>query len=434
MANKQININFNNGSLIDETGAILMTVPTISYKANPTWELHFVTVAEDGAITPVNLTSATAWHAAIDTDFDSDTDPMVRTLDTGIDHSDALSGILKVSLNAATSSFYEKVNKKERVQAYFEVRGIDGEDKVIYDYHFRTYALGAIDPEGGEPLPIESGGVTINDVNAIVNGAVNGLQPLITESAMLDYDLISGAPLVPSKTSDLYNDSGFVTITAVNAAVSGKQDKIDANNKLDYSLLSGTPTIPTVNDATITFTQGGTTKGTITLNQSSDATIALDAGGGGGGGDYDAEINYLSGIIDAQNARLLVLEGLLSGFAQELMTFTVSGNTTERMMITSGMTASTSGVQVAGATLYTQFNTTYAWNETLGCYSNTDDSLTLSFDSNGSVWQLNDNGTTYYESPTCADDSLSNITGAFHWDDFIGMTETDELTLSIVNS
>lgn len=40
--------------------------------------------------------------------------------------------------------------------------------------------------------------------------------------------------------------------------------------------------LPTVNNATITFTQGGTTKGTITLNQSSDATIALDAGGGGG--------------------------------------------------------------------------------------------------------------------------------------------------------
>ena len=37
--------------------------------------------------------------------------------------------------------------------------------------------------------------------------------------------------------------------------------------------------IPTVNDSIITFTQGGITKGTITLNQSSNATIALDAGG-----------------------------------------------------------------------------------------------------------------------------------------------------------
>lgn len=157
MANKQININFNNAQLIDDVGAVLMTVPTIAYKAAPTWELHFVTVAENGTLNPVNLTSATAWHAAIDTDFDAETLPMVRTLDTGIDHSEAASGIIKVSLDAATETFYQKINRRERVQAFFEVRGLDGEDKVIYDYRFRVYALGAVDPEGGSPLPVISG-------------------------------------------------------------------------------------------------------------------------------------------------------------------------------------------------------------------------------------------------------------------------------------
>ena len=44
-----------------------------------------------------------------------------------------------------------------------------------------------------------------------------------------------------------------------------------------------TSDIPTVNDPTITFTQGGVTKGSITLNQSSDQTIDLDAGGSSGG-------------------------------------------------------------------------------------------------------------------------------------------------------
>lgn len=46
-----------------------------------------------------------------------------------------------------------------------------------------------------------------------------------------------------------------------------------------YNDLSNKPSIPTVNNSTITFTQGGTTKGTITLNQSGNETIALDAGG-----------------------------------------------------------------------------------------------------------------------------------------------------------
>lgn len=51
-----------------------------------------------------------------------------------------------------------------------------------------------------------------------------------------------------------------------------------------YTDLLNQPTIPTVNNATITVTQGGTTKGTFTLNQSSNATIALDAGGGSSDG------------------------------------------------------------------------------------------------------------------------------------------------------
>lgn len=38
-----------------------------------------------------------------------------------------------------------------------------------------------------------------------------------------------------------------------------------------------------IHNPTITFTQGGTTKGSISLNQSTDQTIALDAGGSGGG-------------------------------------------------------------------------------------------------------------------------------------------------------
>lgn len=50
----------------------------------------------------------------------------------------------------------------------------------------------------------------------------------------------------------------------------------------EYSDLINTPTIPTVNNAIITITQGGVTKGSFTLNQSLDDTIALDAGSGGG--------------------------------------------------------------------------------------------------------------------------------------------------------
>lgn len=61
------------------------------------------------------------------------------------------------------------------------------------------------------------------------------------------------------------------TVTLATVATSGS-----------YNDLSNKPTIPTVNNSTITFTQGGVTKGSFTLNQASGDTIALDAGGGGG--------------------------------------------------------------------------------------------------------------------------------------------------------
>lgn len=54
-------------------------------------------------------------------------------------------------------------------------------------------------------------------------------------------------PKVPVNTSELTNDSGFITSSA----------------------------LPTVNDATLTITQNGTSKGTFTANDADDTTIAL---------------------------------------------------------------------------------------------------------------------------------------------------------------
>lgn len=118
---------------------------------------------------------------------------------------------------------------------------------------------------------------------------------------------------VPTKTSEITNDSGYLTS---HQDISGKLDKTgDASNvtntftsatsrtnlttgeKLSVSLgkimkwftdlktvafsgsyndLSNKPTIPTVGNGTITITQNGTTKGTFTTNQNGNATIDLE--------------------------------------------------------------------------------------------------------------------------------------------------------------
>ena len=110
---------------------------------------------------------------------------------------------------------------------------------------------------------------------------------------------MSNTPTIPTKTSDLTNDSGFITgITSSDVTTALGYTPYDNTNPNGYTSNVGTVTsvnntnpdangnvslsIPTVNDATITITQGGVTKGTFTLNQSSSDTIALDGGSSSG--------------------------------------------------------------------------------------------------------------------------------------------------------
>ena len=92
------------------------------------------------------------------------------------------------------------------------------------------------------------------------------------------YNDLTNKPTIPAAqvNSDWNASSGV-------AEILNKPNLATVATSGSYNDLSNTPTIPTVNDATITLTQGGVTKGTFTLNQSTAATIALDAGGGASG-------------------------------------------------------------------------------------------------------------------------------------------------------
>lgn len=116
-----------------------------------------------------------------------------------------------------------------------------------------------------------------------------------------------------------YVTSSTLTTTLADYVLSSSLATVATSGS--YNDLADKPTIPTVNNATITFTQGGTTKGTITLNQSSDATIALDTGGGGGAVIDDNTPStttvYSSqktqDLIDALVARIVALETNING-------------------------------------------------------------------------------------------------------------------------
>ena len=79
---------------------------------------------------------------------------------------------------------------------------------------------------------------------------------------------------VPTKTSDLTNDSGYITGVSWND-VSDKPTFATVATSGSYDDLNNKPTIPTVNDATLTIQQNGTTVGTFTANSSSDKTANI---------------------------------------------------------------------------------------------------------------------------------------------------------------
>lgn len=88
------------------------------------------------------------------------------------------------------------------------------------------------------------------------------------------YDTVNERFLYNSGTGSFTAGAEVVPSNTVNCTLTGS----DISTLLGY-----TPASPSdIGNATITLTQGGVTKGSFTLNQSSSDTIAFDAGGSGG--------------------------------------------------------------------------------------------------------------------------------------------------------
>lgn len=128
--------------------------------------------------------------------------------------------------------------------------------------------------------------------NASLATALNGKQATISDLAAIRSGASAGATaLQPSAlngyaTESWVNNKGYITgvtsamvTTALGYTPVNPTALATVATSGSYNDLSNKPTIPTVNNPTITLTQGGTTKGSFTLNQSSGATIDLDAGG-----------------------------------------------------------------------------------------------------------------------------------------------------------
>lgn len=112
---------------------------------------------------------------------------------------------------------------------------------------------------------------------------------LATVALTGNYSDLSGTPTIPTNTSDLNNDSGFITSAAlptktsdlVNDGSDNTSTYVEADELAtvatsgSYNDLLNKPTIPTVNDATLTIQKNGTDVQTFTANQSTNATANI---------------------------------------------------------------------------------------------------------------------------------------------------------------
>lgn len=113
--------------------------------------------------------------------------------------------------------------------------------------------------------------------------------PTKTSQLQNDSGFVTSAS-VPTKTSQLQNDSGFVTSASVPTKTSQLQN--------DSGFITSA-SVPTVNDGTLTIQQNGVTVGSFTANQSGNTTVNITGGGGGGEGTYSGTI--LGGFVGASS-------------------------------------------------------------------------------------------------------------------------------------
>lgn len=220
------------------------------------------------------------------------------------------------------------LSKADAVTTYLKVDGSNATNPITLN-NFRVQSVGtgtrvgsegqltlygstarpAYIPQGDTPkslalfsdIPATSNLLITDGSNATSNIAINGIafrnqsnfNNIIKAKDGLSLELTNGGSVVDYTRATIY------LTTSGNAEISGDNNvNLSAVNDIHLKTTNGKAyygattdatkeiaTLGNINNATITFTQGGVTKGTFTLNQSSNATIALDAGGGGVSGN-----------------------------------------------------------------------------------------------------------------------------------------------------
>lgn len=143
MINLYINAD-SSGQLVDANGGRNFIPPTFHLESFQTFAINFSTVALSG-LTPVDVSDAASWSAAIDKDWNHATAPMVSVADGDIDSTGSAGGVIKFSVDCDTPAFLAALGTAEKISAWWQISGYDAQQRKIHTYIIPVIAYNAIE-------------------------------------------------------------------------------------------------------------------------------------------------------------------------------------------------------------------------------------------------------------------------------------------------
>ena len=201
---------------------------------------------DNGTITLGNQTITPLTSAPVTSVNSKTGDVVLNASDVG-----AIStGNISQTLGTSTT----KVPSEKAVSDALSLAGAGDMLKSIYD------PTGSVATAGGIPDYVEANGGKIDTIK------VNGTAQVISDKTV--------NIAVPTKTSDLTNDSGYLTSAPVTSVNSKTGDVVLTAN--DVGALPADTVIPTVNDATLTIRRNSVDVGSFTANSANDVNIDIN--------------------------------------------------------------------------------------------------------------------------------------------------------------
>lgn len=163
--------NIEKQKLCNADGVPIADVPVLAYGDEMTWYLKII----GNGGTAANISNVLSWRAAVDDDFNSETDPMCRVMPADISVNG--NGFILIALDCRSTRFLAKVNGKTQIAAGFELMGYNGAGKRVIYISFDIRAKPVRDPDGVEPIEVPPLNMSRAELEARLLGAVGPQGP-----------------------------------------------------------------------------------------------------------------------------------------------------------------------------------------------------------------------------------------------------------------